>query len=732
MFRFLPSRLAACLLLLQFLSPAFAQNAQPTAPVREVIEDYFGTKVVDPYRWMEDLKSKETQDWMRGQADFAAAYMKKLPSRDEIFRELQDIWGSLFSGIDYSKLKPGKTVFYPRLNANDETPKLYRRGADGVETLLVDAEKRVGADGKHQSIAYFVPSPDDRYVVYALAAGGSEQQTIYVFDTQSGRDLSDQLTNVETAYYQPAWLPDSSGFFYVQRQKLSKDAPATEIYNKTRAFLHRLNTAQGQDKFIFGIETPGVNLLPTYFPSVRTYKDSKWAIVQVKKGDIDGWMLFAAPIETVGKPDTPWKRITDFDNKVSSFTVRGDEIFLKTSQDAPNFKVVKMPLAAPDFAKATVLMPESDVIINYLVATKTGLYISVLEDGRDAIYRVAPQAGSRAEKLILPHGMGAAVAAIDGGYVFETDRESDLLTINSDSWTRSSKQFYYDSRTSELTDTGVVKKGKYDDLPDYESRDIKVKARDGVMILLTVIYKKGIRLDGKNPTLIAGYGSYGTVDLVGFRAPLLPWLSRGGVYAIAHVRGGGIYGERWHRAGFQQTKPNTWRDFIDCAEYLVKAKYTSPEFLAGQGGSAGGILIGRAITERPDLFAAAIIEVGNLDTLRSETTTNGVPNIQEFGSTKTKAGFRALLAMSSYANVKDGVKYPAVLLTTGINDPRVDPWMSAKMTARLQAATTSGKPILLRIDYDAGHGIGSTLTQYIQELTDEYAFVFEQLKKVNR
>jgi prolyl oligopeptidase len=244
---------------------------------------------------------------------------------------------------------------------------------------------------------------------------------------------------------------------------------------------------------------------------------------------------------------------------------------------------------------------------------------------------------------------------------------------------------------------------------------------------LSIIHKRGLKLDGSHPTLLDGYGAYGISLDPFFDAKFLAWLERGGIYAVAHVRGGGEYGEDWHKAGQKLTKPNTWKDFIACAEYLIEKKYTSVAHLAGEGTSAGGILIGRSITERPDLFDAAIIEVGDTDSLRAELMESGPANIPEFGTVKEQDGFKALYEMSSYGHVKDGTRYPAILLVTGINDPRVAPWQPAKITARLQAATTSGKPVLLRIDYEAGHGFGSTKTQRQEQLADEWAFLFWQL-----
>jgi prolyl oligopeptidase len=249
---------------------------------------------------------------------------------------------------------------------------------------------------------------------------------------------------------------------------------------------------------------------------------------------------------------------------------------------------------------------------------------------------------------------------------------------------------------------------------------------DGTMIPLSVVYRQGIKMDGSNPTLLSGYGAYGIPQEPWYVPRMLAFLERGGILATAHVRGGGEYGEEWYRAGYKGTKPNTWKDFIACAQYLIDNKYTSPGKLACTGGSAGGILVGRAITERPDLFGIAIPQVGALDMLRAETTPNGIPNIPEFGTVKTEEGFKALFEMSAYHHVKNGVKYPAVLLTAGMNDPRVEPWETAKMAARLQAATASGRPVLLRLDYEAGHGIGTTKRQVEEETADIWTFVLWQ------
>ncbi len=292
-------------------------------------------------------------------------------------------------------------------------------------------------------------------------------------------------------------------------------------------------------------------------------------------------------------------------------------------------------------------------------------------------------------------------------------------------WTRA-REIYAVDAAGKVANTGLQPLGPFDAPTDYVTTEVKVKSHDGALVPLSIIHRKDLKLDGANPALLYGYGSYGITEEPGFTARRLAWLEKGGVFAVANVRGSGVYGQDWYKAGFKATKPNTWKDFIACAEYLVSQKYTTPAKLGILGGSAGGILVGRAMTERPDLFAAVVPAVGAMDMVRAETTANGVPNIPEFGTVKKEDEFRALLAMSSYHNVKAKTDYPAVLLIHGVNDPRVDVWHSSKFAARVMAASTSGKPVLLDLDYEAGHGIGATKAQRQRDTADIYAFFLWQ------
>ena len=336
-----------------------------------------------------------------------------------------------------------------------------------------------------------------------------------------------------------------------------------------------------------------------------------------------------------------------------------------------------------------------------IAAAKDGLYIRAIDGGVGRVKRLS-FASNKVEDVPLPF-TGSVQEIV-------TDTTRPGVVFKTEGWAQSPRYLQYVPQKSTVSNTGVIPPATAD-FSKIEAIEVKARASDGTAIPLSIVYKRGLARDGTAPTLLIGYGAYGSTEDPHFNASNLAWLERGGVYAVAHVRGGGEYGEDWHRAGMKLTKGNTIEDFIGCAEYLVAQGYTSPKRLSGAGSSAGGITIGGAITRRPDLFAAAIDGVGVSDNLRAETMVGGRENTEEFGSVKTKEGFDGLYAMSAYHHVKDGTAYPAVLLTTGVNDARVAPWQSAKMAARLQAATASKRPILLRVEYDSGHGAGTTRSQ---------------------
>ncbi len=692
----------------------------PVAPVRNVVDEHYGVKVDDPYRYMEDLEDPEVQAWIKGQADYTSQVLGQIPGREDLFQRLKELdAGKPFSNVRILRHKDG-SLFYLNRKVGENIRKLYiRDGKTGEEKLLVDPESIKAEDNQHYSIYYYSPSPDKKYVVYGLDQGGSEETTLYILELRSGQVLSETIDRIETAYNKPRWTPDSKGFFYTRRQELPPDAPEIEIYKNTKVYYHKIGTAVTDDRLIVAKgHSPRATFSDVDFPSLYIPAGSDYAVLKIKHGDSNELTLFTAPIKSLLKNNIPWVKICDVPEGVTKYDVHGNDIYLQTYQNAPRFKVVRTSLKNPDFSSAKLIVSPGKTVVQSLNTARDALYVTILDAGFRKILRVPYGNEADSDYLTIPNNAA--------GYVTSISKELYGMLVYTTSWTKGSLIYKYDPEKDSFEDTGMMPAGKFDDLEGYSSKEVKVKSHDGVMVPLSIIYKTDIQMNGKNPTLVQGYGSYGMASGVFFNPLRIAWLEKGGVIAVAHVRGGGAYGKEWHLAGQKTTKPNTWKDFITCAEYLIAEGYTSKELIAGQGGSAGGILIGRAITERPDLFAAAIINVGDLDAIRMETTTNGVPNIQEFGTVTIEEEFHALLAMSSYHHVVDGEKYPAVLLTHGMNDPRVDPWMSAKMTARLQAASASGKPVLFRVDYSAGHGIGSTRDQYLQQTADQMAFLLWQ------
>ncbi|MBT4033735.1 MAG: S9 family peptidase [Candidatus Marinimicrobia bacterium] len=691
----------------------------PVARIENVGTEYWGTIVDDPYRYMEKLEDPYVMKWIKGQADYAKNILTTLPARQGLLNRMLELdSGKPFTTYGYTYLKDG-TLFYYKRNAGENLPKLYVRTSSGTEKLLIDPEQVVAEEDQHYSIWKYSPSMDGEVLVYGLAKSGSEETVLHILDIKSGKHLPETIDHLETAYNRPQWLPGGDGFFYSRRQFLSEDAPVTDIYKNTKVYFHRLNTPVKQDQFIAGIDlSEHMPLGEDDFPSIYISSGSNHAVIKVKHGDSNELALYAAPIATLLQESIPWKKICGVEDEVTSYTVHGDEIYLQSAKDAPRFKVIRTSLSNPDIARAQSVVQESDAVVDYMTTSSKALYVGVNDGGIDRILRIDYDGANKLLAMELPDNAS--------GWVTSATLYREEVLIRTSSWTKGGSVYSYNPDDNTYSMTDLLPKGEFDDLPGFESKEVKVKSHDGVEVPLSIIYRAGIELDGKNPALIKGYGAYGSISSVYYNPLNIAWLERGGVLAIAHIRGGGEYGKAWHHAGQKTTKPNTWKDFIACSEYLITSGYTSHELIAGQGGSAGGITIGRAITERPDLFKAAIINVGDLDAVRMETTTNGVPNVYEFGTVTIEEEFKGLLAMSSYHHVKEGTAYPAVLLTHGMNDPRVDPWNSAKMTARLQAATSSSNPVLFRVEYSAGHGIGSTRRQSLEGRADAWAFLLWQ------
>ena len=694
---------------------AAAQSKLPTTPIHEVTENYFGTKVRDPYRWLENTTDAQVVAWMKAQNDFTRATLANIPGRDQLMTRIKalDNAGTVVSALQVW----GGRYFYFKTEPGSDNRKLYVRDKqDAPDRLLVDTEKLTTADGKHFSIDYFQPSLDGKYVAYGVSPGGSEESILHVIESATGKVLSDTIDRAQ--FGQPTWLPDGS-FFYTRTQKLAADAPPTAKFQKLRCYHHVLGADPDKEVAIFGYQvSPEVKVTEDDFPvlafSPGAPKYLVGLVIHGVKRELD---LYATAFKDSVSEKTAWKKVVDDNDAVITFDVHGDSIFLVSHKDASRYKVLRTSLENPNLAQAATVVPESEVVVVNIAAADDALYVQDLDGGIGRLRRL-PYRGATIQPVKL---------AFDGAIqALVTNPTETGAWLELTSWTKSPLWYSLDSRSGKLIDTHLVTPSPVD-FSQIESEEVKAKSADGTMVPLSIVHKRGMTLDGSHPTWLEGYGSYGVTLDPTFRPTQLAFLERGGVFAVAHVRGGGEYGEDWHVQGQKLTKQHTIDDMLAGAQYLIAHKFTSPAHLAGEGTSAGGITIGGAITQRPDLFGAALIRVGDSDSLRSELMTSGPANIPEFGTVKEPDGFKGLFAMDAYQHVKPDTPYPATLLTTGVNDPRVAPWQAAKMAARLQASTNSGKPILLRVDYDAGHGMGSTKTQRDEEQADEVAFLLWQL-----
>lgn len=695
-----------------------APPAPPVADVRDVTDTYFGQTITDPYRWLENGKDPEVVKWMKGQDDYTRAVLAGIPGREKFLQRVKEL-DTASTRVRGTQVWGGK-IFYLKTDPGADNAKLYvRDNTQAQERLLVDPEL-LTKDGVHYSIDYYQPSLDGRLVAYGISPGGSENSVLHVIETAGGKLRPESIDR--TRFGIVSWLPGNESFLYNRLQKLTPDMPQTAFEQRSRMYLHKLGDNPEKDRFIFGYgHSSDVKIDDNDIPIVLYTPASPYVFGVLAHGTQNEQTAYYIPLDELKSTELKWKKLFDVDEAITRMDARGDDLYLLTHKSSPRYEVRKTNLKKPDVAHATVVVPATEVVIQEADVAQDAIYIRDLDGGIGKLRRLTYT--GKVEPVAVGEGKSVADISI-------TPTEPGAM-VHVVSWTTSPLWLKYDSNTKAALDTGIQPPIPVD-TSAYESVEVKAKSADGTMVPMSVIRPKGLQLDGSHPTHLIGYGAYGISYDAFFDPVWVAWLERGGVIAFAHVRGGGEYGEEWYRAGYKLTKQHTIDDFIGCAEYLIENKYTTASRLSGEGTSAGGILIGGAITQRPDLFSAALIRVGESNPLRGEFEPNGPPNIAEFGTVKDPDGFKGLYAMDAYQHVKKGTAYPAVLLTAGINDPRVDPAQPAKMAARLQASSSSGKPVLLRVDYDAGHGIGSTRSQHDLEYADEMSFLLWQAGDAGR
>lgn len=679
-----------------------------TARIEPVTETFFGQSVTDPYRWMETRTDPDWEPFMRSNAAHAEATLAAIPGRAAMLEQISALTGSNASAT--APIPAGGKLFYTRRDEGKDTSALFVREGT-IDHVLVDPDALKVGDS-HVSLDWWVPSPDGSHVVYGLSPSGSEDSVLHIMRVADQTILPERIDR--TQYALPSWLPDGSGFFYLRFGDAAKGT--VEYYNDSVAWLHRIGTeAEADIEIIKRGKYDSIPLTPSEFPAVIADPSSDHALVFVFGGVRRENPCWSTPLAELLAGTPRWKPVATLEDEITGFGWKGDDLYLLTTRDAENGKILKTSLSSPDLATAATVVPHSERIVEALTHASDGLYVGFMDGGYQTLGKLEPSGALNPVTLPFDGAIQQANASTSEPGVF----------LRLTSWLEPFGVWQVRADGS-VTDTGLSPKPAIDTSPFEAIRDFAT-ARDGTRVPVSIIAKKGLVRDGSAPTLVNAYGAYQVSSTPFFATRAVPFLALGGVLVTAHVRGGGEYGKRWWRAGQKLTKPNTWRDLIDVSEHLIRTGWTSPSKLGINGGSAGGITVGRALTERPDLFAVAVPEVGCLNALRMEFSQNGPANIDEFGTVTTEDGFKGLYAMDSLHHVVDGIRYPAVLMTHGMTDPRVEPWHSAKMTARLRAAAAPDSgPIVLRVDFEAGHGIGSTRSQIDSLDADIYSFLLWQ------
>ncbi len=689
-----------------------AQYNYPKTPERPVVDNYFGTQVTDNYRWLEDLTHPETDQWFLAQSTFSHSIIDKIPHREDLYRrmkEIQQMNGDSFDVI----LQRQNFYFYTKTKKSENLSKLYSRNlSTGEEKLIFDPETL----GKNTQIVNFILDSKAKRTAILLSKSGGEICMLRILDLSSLKLLDDEIGPIWSEF--PfEFTPDDEAIIYTRMS--TADPNSNMLLKNMKSMLHVVGTDVKNDKILASREEyPELNALTEQFTRVYITDDNQYLVLTLSSVKSE-MPIFVAPYSELKNKKIRWRQIVKPSDDITDVFISGDRLFLLTHKDAPNYKITLTSLSKPDFTHAKVIVPErKDGVIISIHNSKNYLYYSLGNGITRDKYQVSLKTLA-GKKIDFPTGVNSSLSL--------NPRENDNIYCNNVNWLTPLTVYEYNPQQAVPVKSWFLNsESKY---PDYNARytvkEVEVKSHDGTMVPLSVIYPKNMPMDGSSPAYITGYGGYGFSYEPRFSARLSALLEQGVVIAVAHVRGGGEKGEEWHKAGMKATKPNTWKDFIACSEYLVEQKYTSPARLIGNGVSMGGVLIGRAITERPDLFAVAIAEVGMTNTLRSETTANGPNQIPEIGSIKNEEEVKNLIEMDAQSKVKKGISYPAVIIRVGMNDSRVVPWMPGKFAAVLQNSSSSGKPVLLYANYDNGH-FTNDLDVVFKEYADIYAFALWQ------
>jgi prolyl oligopeptidase len=677
----------------------------PVAAKKPVANSYHGVTVMDDYQWLEATDAPPVVDWVAKQNKLSRAWLDAVPGRAALHDRIETLMKS--TSQSYFDLTENHGVLFAlkRQPPRQQAMLVILKSAESTrgERVVVDpnAMSKTGA----VTIDFYVPSRDGKLVAVSLSENGSEDGTLHVYDTRTGREIGDRIPRAAypTGGGSVAWNADGSGFYYT-RYPAPGERAAEDMHFYQQVWFHAIGKPAQSDRYEAGTDFP--RIAETVLDASP---DGRHISALVANGDGGDYSLYL-------KSGKAWQKIAADPDGVKALAFGDDGwLYLLSRKGAPRGAILRMALSHPDLAKAETVVAESEGTIQHFAASGGKIYTSELLGGPSRL-RITTLATRRTDDIALP-----PVSGVNG--LVSIGKGQALVNLASyltpTAWYR-----VLPGKAPVKTALAVTSAAEFGDCEIVREF---ATSKDGTKVPLNILRKKGTPLDGNNPVLLYGYGGYSISETPNFNAARRVWLDRGGVYVVANLRGGGEYGETWHSAGNLTRKQNVFDDFIAAAEYLVARGYTSPKRLAIKGGSNGGLLMGAVLTQRPDLFRAVSSSVGIYDMLRVELDPNGAFNVTEFGSVKDKAQFDALYAYSPFHRVRDGVSYPAVLMMTGDHDGRVNPAHSRKMIARLQAADPSGHPILLRTSSTSGHGIGTSLSDMIEQVTDDYTFLLHEL-----
>ncbi len=689
------------------------------APSQLVVETYHGFQVEDHYRNLENLEDMEVQNWLKQQSNHTSNVLNKIPRRQYLIDKQLEFDKRKSHTITSLKVTKDDHYFYLKKVGGENYAKLYyRKDFSAKEELLYDPANYKPKSGFTYVINFVFPDWYGEKIVISLTKDGEEFSEMIIMDVATKSLLPDLITNCQTEHRDYVnWLPDNSGFFYSHHPVVDKRS--MDCLKNTKSVYYKLGQNAHHINDIFSAtNNPEFNIQPEDLPkTIFDHQDSKYLLIRI--GGASRFQdNYYAKMVNPEEQKFDWKLLFSKADKVVARIIKENELVFISGKNAPNFKICKTSLDQPDFTHPIVLVPEKkEEVIQNMVITIDGLFYVTYKNGVEAkLYHLKD--GIETE-IVLPIKAGRIALESKGAKYPE-------LWLTTMGWVNNKCRYQYTFSSNTFEEANLVPSVPFPEFEELIVKEVLVKSHDGEEVPLSIIHKKGLVMNGKHPVIIFGYGAYGNSSNPFFNPNFLLFTEEGGILAWAHVRGGGEKGIAWHNGGKKTTKPNSWKDLIACAEYMIHKQYTSKQGLAIWGSSAGGILVGRAMTERPDLFAVVITMMGVMNPVRSENAPNGANGVKEFGTVENPEEFKARFEMDAYLHIEKGEAYPATLVTAGINDVRTVVWQPAKFAAKLQAYQQSDKPILFLVDYKGGHGKGNVGRKKLEIFANTFAFTLWQ------